>query len=383
MAESKISKVYSSFRADLDTLKTQEYILNSMTNPSRWKTPADAKQAQYAIYEGGYLRVFLKWETFVQDFLEEVFHEVCNYLIFTMPSLDPENKAFDKGTKLLDKAFENWEKEQDIQLSLRVQLVLDQDKWKTILKDYAMKACTGCTPILHSKRGIAKYLNSLFMHDGYTVEKKDKKCPKLQRTKPDESELDRVHKSPKSKPLSAVKLSCDEMAEKILQSKVWPGPKSDKSKIIPICMDCIVNQRISAGGDASRYKLKIDTPEALITITRLIYGVRCVLVHSKHDQTFDQSGGALYEFPDKEAFFALLGGSNENAKKQLYSLYERVSSMHANKSRKDGDEILHCDVVNIQRLVCLLASRFHNTIVELIEEHYGLHIWNEVDASYD
>ncbi len=57
--------------------------------------------------------------------------------------------------------------------------------------------------------------------------------------------------------------------------------------------------------------------------------------------------------------------------------------MHANKSRKDGDEILHCDVVNIQRLVCLLASRFHNTIVELIEEHYGLHIWNEVDASYD
>ncbi len=386
-SSSRSSKVYHTFRADLDTLKIQQYILNTLTNPSNWiSKPSSsedihdsAKQAQYAIYEGAYLRVFLKWEAFVQDFLEEVFQEVCSHLISNLPTLNPDGKALDKGTQLLDKAFEQWQRE--AALSPSVQLVLDQEKRKTLLKEYAIKACTGCTPVLHGKRGIGKYLARLFMVDGSPAEKlvKEKSPQRSQRIKPDKSDLDVFSDCPKSKPSGESKPVSDDVAQKILQSKMWPGPKQDKSKIIPILMDCIIDKRI--GGD--EYQLKIDNREALIAITRLIYGVRCVLVHSKHNQTFEASGGALYNFPDKIAFFDLLGGSNENAKKQFYSLYERVLTMHTNKSRTVGDEILHCDVVNIQRLILLLASRFHNTVVELIEEHYGLHIWDEVESSYD
>ncbi len=197
MSECRSSKVYSTFRADLDTLKTQQCILNTLTNPSNLNPSSsddihDAKQAQYAIYEGAYLRVFLKWEAFVQDFLEEVFQEVCNYLISNLPTLNPDDKAFDKGTQLLDKAFDQWQTEGD--LSLRVQLVLDQEKWKTILKDYAIKACTGCTPVLSGKRGIGKYLARLFMIkmvDGSPAEKlvKEKSSQRSQRIKPDNPEL--------------------------------------------------------------------------------------------------------------------------------------------------------------------------------------------------
>ena len=313
------SKVYSAFREDFIKLRGQHKLINKVTNPklplpSTFGSELDRKEAQYAIYGGAFIRAFVKWDAFVQDFLEETFLKLIE--IITSKSQPPK-----QASKLLEKAFEEWHKEQKKLLppqtaqQLSVQLVLEQDKWKNILDDHAKKACKGCTPVFHGDKGITKYLERLFL----------------------------------------VKV---DLAEELL-------------KLGPIKLSCIINKP-SVKIESEPF-LNVNNPTALETVTRLLYGVRCVLAHSKYEKTFLY--GALSDFPDQSVFLKQMDGSDPLAAEQVYTFYTRAEAVYE-KSPEFIIQIYYCDIVNLQRFILQMASRLHNTVVKLIEDHYGLQVWN-------
>ncbi len=119
---------------------------------------------------------------------------------------------------------------------------------------------------------------------------------------------------------------------------------------------------------------------ALETVTRLLYGVRCMLAHSKYEKTFLQPHGALSDFPDQSMFLNQVDGSDPMAAEQFYTFYTRAEAVYE-KSPELVLQIYYCDIVNLQRLILQMASRLHNTVVKLIEKHYGgLHVWNTVPS---
>ena len=316
------SKVYSAFRADFIKLRGQHKLINKVTNPNlklplTFGTEPERKEAQNAIYGGAFIRAFVKWDAFVQDFLEETFLKVIE--LITSKAQPPK-----EATKLLEKAFEEWHKEQkklsppQTPQQLSVQLVLEQDKWKRILEDRAKKACKGCTPVFHGEKGITKYLERLFLNEV-------------------------------------------NLAEELLE----PGT---------IKLNCIINKP-GVKLDSEPF-LNIDNPKALETVTRLLYGVRCVLAHSKYAKTFLH--GALSDFPDQSVFLKQMVGSDPLAAEQFYTFYTRAESVYK-KSPEVILQIYYCDILNLQRFILQMASRLHNTVVKLIEDHYGgLHVWKSV-----
>ncbi len=314
------SKVFSDFRDDFIKLRGQHKFINKLTFPKLQLPPTVddpgetfRREAQFAIYGGAFISFILKWEAFVQDFLEETFLKLIELIT---SGLQPPEEA----EKLLEHVFKEWhtqQKKSKTPQQLSFQLVLEPDKWKKVLEDYAKKVCKEChvTPVFHGNKGITNCLKKLFMID--------------------------------------VKL-----AKKMLESR-------------PIKFQCIIN------GPPSPSDLTLGNADALENVTRLLYGVRCVLAHSKHERTFDSD--ALSHFPDQSVFLEQMGGSNP-ASNQFYSFYTRAEAVY--KKELDCLQIYYCDIVNLQRFIMQMVIRLHNTVVTLIKDHYGLPVWKMVPDIY-
>ncbi len=148
----------------------------------------------------------------------------------------------------------------------------------------------------------------------------------------------------------------------------------------PIKAMCIINNEIKKvhgnGPDESPF-LNIGDPNALESITRLFYGVRCVLAHSKCDRTMS-GNGILSGFPSEEVFKEQLVGSDCMVSEQFYSLYKRADALYRKTTSLNHLKLYHCDVMNLQYFILKLASRLHNTVVRLIKEKYQQLCWTLV-----
>ncbi len=206
-------------------------------------------------------------------------------------------------------------------ITISVQLMLSQEKWREILRNFSDNVLQGCKPLFRSlgcndhTPDISTYFQNLF--------------------------------------------DCNvSLAESLLKSG-------------PIRFDCIIYE--------SRKKEKfplITEAAALKTLARLLYGVRCMLAHTNHSKTFGKTG-ALYDFPKKERFKELMGDSNPEAVDQFYNLYSRAEAVKVKQAKgvRDGSihpQIFHSDIVNLQRFIIVVAHRFHNTVAELVKNRYKL-----------
>lgn len=329
MAMETGSQVYSAFFEEFVNSRGHHKLINKVTNP-KLEIPLlrdlpdkdKRKEAQFAMYGGVFISVLVRWEAFVQDFLEEVFLKVVE-------KITSEQHPRKQAAKLLEKAFEDLHSNSKQQpktcaQKFGVKLALDPDAWKMILNDYAKKACKGCTPVFHGNNSITKYFKQLFL------------------------------------PYADADRGIDLAKEMLSQ---W-NPNH------PIQVGCIIN----TGEKLTKEPiLDIDNQEALMTLTRLIYGVRCVLVHPKSEKTFVH--GALEKFPDHSLFSQQMGRSEKLAVNQFYTFFQRAEA-----AQKAGDtshlQIFYCDIVNLQRYILAIAARLHNTVVKLVEDEYGIKVWD-------
>ena len=322
------SEVYSAFLEEFVKLRGHHKLINTISNP-QLQLPSqvssfsegERREAQYSVYGAAFISLLAKWEGYVQDFLEEMLRKVVSLICEKEPS--QLNK---KQAELLEKALEEWHKNEHkgqkkpTAQALSRQLIVEQDKWKDILQSYATAAFKGCSPVFHGDKGIAQTFKQLFLIDVKLTEEMLSQW----------------------KPLHPMKLAC-----------IINGPKPDREPI-----------------------LDLDNAESLETIAKLIYGVRCVLVHPKNDKTFNY--GALSGFPDESNFSKQMGRSDPRATRQFYTFFTRAEAVYKKTAEPNRLQIYYCDIVNLQRYILLVAARFHNTVVKLVEKHYQLHVWQMV-----
>ena len=319
------SEVYSAFLEEFMKLRGHHKLINTISNP-QLQLPqgvsfpeGDRREAQYSVYGAAFTSILAKWEGFVQDFLEEMLRKIVSFICEKEPSQLNEKQA-----ELLEKALEEWHKGQKKPTAQQLsrELIVDQDKWKDILRSYAAAAFKGCAPVFHGDKGIAKTFKQLFLID----------------VKFTEEMLNQW------KPHHPMKLAC-----------IINGPKPEKEPI-----------------------LDMDNAESLETIAKLMYGVRCVLVHPKNDKTFNI--GALSDFPDESTFSKQMGRSDPRATRQFYTFFTRAEAVYRKSAESNRLQIYYCDIVNLQRYILLVAARFHNTVVKLVENHYQLRVWQSVQV---
>ncbi len=215
---------------------------------------SEVVHAQYSIYSGAYINFFVKWEGFVQDFLDETFRKMVECI--TSKEHPPQEAA-----KLLSKAFEQWKPESESEQSLSVQLLLNPEKWREILRDFSDNVLQGC-------------MQTPFRSLGYNVH------------------------TPDISTYFQNLFDCNvSLAESLLES-------SNSFRLHYLSF-----RKIEKDG---KFPLIITEAAALKTLVRLLYGVRCMLAHTNHSKTFGKTG-ALYDFPKVERFKELMGESNPEA----------------------------------------------------------------------
>ncbi len=332
------SKVYSEFCRDFLQLKADHSMVNKMTKPtdgttSEKKDVTSEKNAQHAIYGGFYLRAFIKWEAFVQDFLEETYLETINREIYRL--VNQGQQPSENGTKLLQNVFK------DISLSCPTvqqprdntleQILVDHVKVTKVFRDHIKHKIKGCGPTLDKIKG---YLKTL---------------------------LD---------------INVDDVDLRNLLLNGSPTESLSKKNPPQFNYHCIIRKK----KETDNFFVRINDPNGIQILVNLLYGVRCVLSHSNHRKTFEHGIFSEAEFKDKPLFLKKMGKSDLEATEELYSLYTRAKDVYTEKT--STFQIYYSDIVNIQRVITLLVSRFYNTIVRLVQKHYDLCLWEMIDPPY-
>ncbi len=305
------------------------------------------KRARSTINRGAYMNLFLLWESFVQDFFEETFRKLIKQLtdkeqvpieaseIFEKAKQCEVNRRKAENEEKKEKVSENFEDE------LANELEKDTTKWKQILKDYCeyrISRCT-CKPYFPSEE---------------KKKSKNRVC--------DISDcFDRL-------------FLCGEgslMNYSLVNSED------------PILFDCIVS---SDKYEGEKCPLIINSKEALVAITKLLYGFRCVLSHSHSSPTFE-SGGALYNFPKEEAeFLKLMPDKSKKAAKQFYEMYRSAKKENENEKKKQSKIPCfpwYCEIVNLYRFICVMVHRLKIVVVEVIKEKYKFDVCKVEECEYE
>lgn len=334
---SEQSRAYHDFREEFELLIKYHRIANEISDPKlhlevsdhpRY-TLEDLRAVQMSNYQDAFIHVMVKWEAFVPELLQEALDraikQICDEGYPSLSTNDYRHLLRGKASSHYDgeKTLKDTERHRQMRIRGGTSLLASDGPeqkpyvWKTSLEDYTEFSLRYCAPVFHGLAGIDEKIRSLF------------------ETKTISQDMTR----------SPIRFTC------IMDSPT----QSD----LPV--------------------LEIANHNALIDMTRLLYGVRCIVAHGKSEGmlTITQKGGALYKFPTLENFKEELGNNSSSILvESFYNLFQQA------KDKQNGAphfKMCNSDVVNVQRFILAIASRFQNTIRGIFYEYYGVTIWERVE----
>ena len=189
-----------------------------------------------------------------------------------------------------------------------------------------------------------------------------------------EKEQDPLHS--KSTPKSSCRPLFSDILSYFEKSFLFEGA-SLLSKFLaePICFKCIVIDKVYKENQTDDFTLIINKEEAYVTITKLLYGFRCMLAHSNGSKTFRST---LKKFPTEAEFMKLMHeDSSSHAIKQFYELYKEANK--ANKGEISSCYPWFCEVVNLYRFIVVMVHRLHNVVVRVFQTEYDVKFWDELE----
>ena len=329
------SRSYEDFSEEFQLLIRHHNIANEISNQQLHSTDHprytvdELKAVQMSNYQDAFISVMVKWEAFVPDLLQEAFDkgikQICEEGYPSLSTNDQRSFLRGKASDYYDSEKAKKDDERQKKMSIRggtTLLAADGPEqkpyvWKTSLEDYTEFSLRYCTPMFQGIAGIDAKMRALFATK--TVSQVMTRNP--------------------------IRFHC-----------ILDGPMPSKLPVI-----------------------EIANPKALVDMTRLLYGIRYILAHGKSEGTLTitERGGALHEFPELEAFRGELG---ENTSTELidafYHLFQRA------QEKQNGSihfKMSNADVVNVQRFIFTIASRFQNAMQGIFYEYFGVMIWDKVE----
>lgn len=283
-----------------------------------YKRYNDGKQAAAGLsecdtefYRGAVIRVMAIWEAYVYDVLSEGFDVLLKVGVDTWKKTQTAvQNALRRRLKVAGTKDKPWE-------VIAYNAITEKDALQTLLREHRQHALKNTTPVFGPlSKGTSIDASFLRLFD------------------------------PPSKDSDAA-----EGARKKSESK---------SDCIPGITD--QNFEYHTGDVSGSKKVHFDDPKGLHNVSKLYYGLRCVLCHGDPSSTLDE--GVLQGFPDGDSLFITKGDDAKGeVEKGIMRLYEDI------KKDKRETTVDYITVLNMLQFVEASARLLRKGVVTWIKEH--------------